>query len=151
MLFAKNIPREVEVLKISRIWILATAIGVGALIAGGAMAQKEHAPKAVWKGMVANLSDIQGITAALTVFDMERATMIADSLAERERFVSTIERIPEPVRKRYAELADIAEELAAATRAGDEKAISMKIGAVLAACSSCHYKVRDAERLKKLE
>ncbi len=118
---------------------------------GAVMAQKKHAPKGVWKGMLANLSDVQGITAALAVFDMERATMFADSLAKRERFVSTIERIPEPVRKRYAELADIAEELAAATRAGDEQEISMKIGAVLAACSSCHYKVRDAERLKKLE
>ncbi len=82
---------------------------------------------------------------------MKRATMFADSLAKRERFVSTIERLPEPVRKRYAELADIAEELAAATRSGDEQEISMKIGKVLAACSSCHYNVRDAERRKKME
>ena len=32
-----------------------------------------------------------------------------------------------------------------------EQEISMKIGAVLAACSSCHYDVRDAERRKKME
>ncbi len=115
------------------------------------MAQKKHAPKGVWKGMIANLSDVQGITAALAVFDMKRATMFADSLAKRERFVSTIERIPEAQRKRYAELADIAEELAAATRSGDEQEVSMKIGKVLAACSSCHYNVRDAERRKKME
>ncbi len=120
-------------------------------VTGTVMAQKKHASKGVWRGMIGNLTDVQGVIASLAVFDMERATMFADSLAKRERFVSTIERIPEPVRKRYAELADIAEELAAATRAGDEQAISMKIGAVLAACSSCHYNVRDAERRKKLE
>ena len=118
---------------------------------GAVIAQKKHASKGVWKGMIENLTDIQGITAALAVFDMERATMFADSLAKRERFVSTLEQIPEPVRKRYAELADIAEELAAATRAGDEQVISVKIGKVLAACSSCHYDVRDAERRKKLK
>ncbi len=129
--------------------LLAFCVTLG--VTGTVVAQKKHAPKGVWKGMVANLSDIQGITAALAVFDMERATMFADSLAKRERYVSTIEQIPEPVRKRYAELADIAEELGAATRAGDEQAIAMKIGKVLAACSSCHYNVRDAERRKKLE
>ena len=127
------------------------AFGLMLGLNGAVMAQKKHAPKGVWKGMIANLTDVQGVTAALAVFDMERATMFADSLAKRERYVSTIEQIPEPVRKRYAELADIAEELAAATRAGDEQAIAMKIGKVLAACSSCHYNVRDAERRKKLE
>ncbi len=127
------------------------AFCVTLVVTGTAEAQKKHASKAVWKGMIGNLTDVQGVTAALAVFDMERATMFADSLAKRERFVSTIEQIPEAQRKRYAELADIAEELAAATRAGDEQEISMKIGAVLAACSSCHYNVRDAERRKKMK
>ncbi len=129
--------------------LLAFCVTLGS--SGSVMAQKKHAPKGVWKGMIANLSDVQGITAALAVFDMKRATMFADSLAKRERVVSTIEQIPEADRKRYAKLADIAEELAAATRAGDEQEISMKIGAVLAACSSCHYNERDAERRKKLK
>ncbi len=129
--------------------LLAFCVTLG--VSGTAVAQTKHASKGIWKGMIANLSDVQGITAALAVFDMKRATMFADSLAKRERFVSTIERLPEPVRKRYAELADIAEELAAATRSGDEQEISMKIGKVLAACSSCHYNVRDAERRKKME
>ena len=129
--------------------LLAFCVTLG--VTGTVVAQKTHAPKGIWKGMLANLGDVQGITAALAVFDMERATMFADSLAKRERFVSTIEQIPETSRKRYAELADIAEELAAATRAGDEQEISMKIGKVLAACSSCHYNVRDAKRRKKLE
>ncbi len=120
-------------------------------VAGTAVAQKKHAPKGIWQGMIANLTDVQGITAALAVFDMKRATMFADSLAKRERFVSTLERLPEAVRKGHGKVADIAEELAAATRSGDEQEISMKIGAVLAACSSCHYNVRDAERRKKME
>ncbi len=118
---------------------------------GAVMAQKKHAPKGVWKGMVAGLSDIQGITAALAVFDMKRATMFADGLVARERFVSTLERLPKAVRDGHAKVADVAEELAAATRSGDEQKISMKIGIVLAACSSCHYDVRDAERRNKLE
>ncbi len=127
------------------------AFGFVPVFTGTVLAQKKHAPKGVWKGMVANLSDIQGITAALAVFDMERATMFADGLVARERFVSTIERLPEVVRKGHAKVADVAEELAAATRSGDEQMISMKIGAVLAACSSCHYDLRDAERRKKME
>ena len=129
--------------------LLAFCVTLG--VTGTVMAQKKHASKGVWKGMAANLSDVQGVIGALAVFDMKRATMFADSLAKRERFVSTIEQIPKADRKRYAELADIAEELAAATRAGDEQKIAMKIGTVLAACSSCHYKSRDAKRRKKMK
>ena len=118
---------------------------------GAVMAQKKHAPKGVWKAMVASLNDIQSITGALAVFDMERATTIADGLVKRETFISKMDQLPEAVRKGHGKVADAATELAAATRSGDEQEISMKIGAVLAACSSCHYDVRDAERRKKLE
>ncbi len=95
------------------------AFGFMPVLTGTVLAQKKHVPKAVWKGMIANLTDIQGVTAALAVFDMKRATMFADSLAKRERFVSTIERFPETVSMRYGELADIALELAAASCAVD--------------------------------
>ncbi len=118
---------------------------------GAVMAQKQHAPKGVWKAMVASLNDIQSITGALSVFDMERATKIADGLVERETFISNMEQLPEAVRKGHGKVADAASELAAATRSGDEQEISVKIGAVLAACSACHYDLRDAERRKKLE
>ena len=129
--------------------LLAFCVTLG--VTGTVMAEKKHAPKGVWKGMLASLGDIQGITAALTVFDMKRATMFADGLAARERFVSNLERLPKAVRDGHAKVADVAEELAAATRSGDEQEISIKIGAVLAACSACHYNLRDAERRKKLE
>lgn len=129
--------------------LLAFCVTLG--VTGTVMAEKKHAPKGVWKGMLASLGDIQGITAALTVFDMKRATMFADGLVARERFVSNIERLPKAVRDGHAKVADVAEELAAATRSGDEQEISIKIGAVLAACSACHYNLRDAERRKKLE
>ncbi len=118
---------------------------------GAVLAEKIHAPKSVWKSMVAGLNDIQSITAALAVFDMERATTIADGLVKRETFISKMDRLPEAVRKGHGKVADAATELADATRSGDEQEISMKIGAVLAACSACHYNVRDAERRKKLE
>ncbi len=93
---------------------------------GTVVAQKMHAPKGVWKAMVANLNDIQSITGALAVFDMERATTIADGLVKRETFISKMEQLPEAVRKGHAKVADAATELAAATRSGDEQEISMK-------------------------
>ena len=74
---------------IALVVLVAFCVTLGA--AGTVVAQKKHAPKGVWKGMVANLSDIQGITAALAVFDMERATMFADGLVEREKYVSNLE------------------------------------------------------------
>ncbi len=132
---------------------VATLMAFGFMLGsnGAVMAQKKHAPKGVWKAMVAGLNDIQSITGALAVFDMERATTIADGLVKRETFISKLDRLPEATRKGHGKVADAATELAAATRSGDEQEISMKIGAVLAACSSCHYDIRDAERRKKLE
>ena len=129
--------------------LLAFCVTLG--MAGTVVAQKKHAPKGVWKTMVASLNDIQSITGALAVFDMERATTIADGLVKRETFISKMDQLPEAVRKGHGKVADAATELAAATRSGDDQEIAMKIGAVLAACSSCHYDLRDAERRKKLE
>jgi len=117
---------------------------------GMASAQKKHAPKGVWKAMIGSMTDIQGITASLTVFDMKRAAMFADSLAKRETFISKMERLPKPVRDGHAKVAEAATELAAATKAGDEKETSLKIGKVLAACSSCHYNLRDKKRRAKM-
>ena len=118
---------------------------------GSVMAQKKHAPKGVWKGMVANLDNIQSITAALMVFDMKRATAIADELVKRETFVSNMEQLPQAVRDGHAKVLDKAKELAAATRTGDDQVISAKIGAVLKACSNCHYDLRDKKRRDKME
>ena len=127
------------------------AIGFMPVLAGTALAQKKHAPKAVWGAMVAGLNDIQSIAAALTVFDMKRAATIADGLVKRETYISNIESLPAEVKKRHAKVADEAKKLADAARAGDEQKIAMQIGAVLASCSSCHYDLRDAERRKKMQ
>ncbi len=129
--------------------ILALCLTLG--FTGSVMAQKKHAPKGVWKGMLASLNDIQSVTAALAVFDMERATMFADALVKRETFVSKVEQLPKAVRDGHAKVADAAKELAAATKSGDEQEISVKIGAVLGACSACHYDVRDKKRRDKME
>ena len=129
--------------------ILALCLTLG--FTGSVMAQKKHAPKGVWKGMLASLNDIQSVTAALAVFDMERATMFADALVKRETFVSKMEQLPKAVRDGHAKVADAAKELAAATRTGDEQEISAQIGAVLGACSTCHYDVRDKKRRDKME
>ena len=60
------------------------AFGLVPALAGTAQAEKMHAAKPVWQGMLANLSDMQGILAALTVFDMARVATISDQLAGRE-------------------------------------------------------------------
>ena len=73
---------------------------------GAVMAQKKQASKAVWKAMVASLNDIQSITGALSVFDMERATTIADGLVKRETFISKMDALPEVVRKGHGKVAD---------------------------------------------
>ena len=138
-------------MKKSTLIALVLALGLTPGLTGSAVAQKKHAPKPVWGAMVANLSDIQSITAALAVFDMKRAATIADGLVQRETFLSKMEQLPDVVRKGHAKVADAAKELAAATKSGDEQAVAMKIGGVLAACSSCHFNVRDAERRKKME
>ena len=129
----------------------ALVIGLALSIAGPAIAQKKHAPKPVWTAMLAGLNDIQSITGALAVFDMTRAAEIADGLVKREEFISSIERLPQPVRDGHAKVAAAAKELVAAARAGDEQAMSTRIGGVLAACSACHYNVRDAERRKEMK
>ncbi len=48
------------------------------VLGGTAHAEGKHAAKPVWQGMIANLSDMQGIVAALAVFDMARVANIAD-------------------------------------------------------------------------
>ena len=76
---------------------------------------------------------------------------IGDQLAGREKFISTLEFLPQVVRDRHSKVGDIAAELANAARADDEQGVSMKIGEVMAECSSCHYTLRDAERRKEME
>jgi hypothetical protein len=98
---------------------IALAFGLVPVLAETAQAEKKHAAEPVWQGMSANLSDMQGIMAALTVFDMARVATIADQLAGREKYVSTLELLPEEMRNRHSKVGDIAGELAAAARAGD--------------------------------
>ncbi len=127
------------------------AFGLVPVLTGSALAERKHAAKPVWHAMVANLNDMQSILGALVVFDMARVADIADQLAGREKFISTLDFLPQVVRDRHAKVGDVVVELANAARAGDDQEVSMKIGAVMAACSSCHYDIRDAERRKEME
>lgn len=132
---------------------LSIAVLVSAMLgfSGAAVAQKKHAPKPVWGAMVGGLNDIQNITAALMVFDMKRATKIAEELQQRETFISKIERLPEPVRKGHGKVAEAAAKLVAAAKSGEEMDVANAINGVMQACSACHYGIRDAERRKKME
>ncbi len=136
-----------------RIAVLSIAMLVSTMLGftGVAFAQKKHAPKAVWGAMVGGLNDLQSITAALMVFDMKRAAKIAEELQARETFISKIERLPEPVRKGHAKVAEAAAKLVAAANSGEEKDVASAINGVMRACSACHYDIRDAERRKKME
>jgi cytochrome c553 len=124
------------------------AFGFAAGFAGSVHAQKKHTPKFVWKVMLSNLSDVQGITSALTVFDMKRVGVIADGMAKRETFISTIERLPAKTRELHGKIGSLAGEISAAAKAGDDLAIGKKIGDILTVCSECHYNSRDASRRK---
>ena len=132
---------------------VAVVLGLGLVpvFTGAVMAQKVHAPKAVWQAMVAGLDDIQSIIAAMTVFDMERAAKTADELVEREIYISTLDFLPKEVRDGHAKVAEAAKGLAAAAKAGEEQQMAKAIGEVLAACNACHYDLRDAERRKEQE
>ncbi len=137
-------------MKKSTVLALVLALGLMPGLTGSAEAQEKHAPKPIWGAMVGGLNDIQSITAALAVFDMKRAATITDGLVKRETFISKIESLPDVVKKGHAKVAAAATELGEAVKSGDEQAVAMKLGGVLAACYSCHYNVRDAERRKKM-
>jgi len=134
-----------------KVFLLSSVVAVSAMLGLGgiAMAQKKHAPKPVWGAMISGLSDIQNMTAALMVFDMKRIEKIADELQKREAFISKIERLPEPVRKGHAVVADAATKLVAAAKTGEEDAVANAINAVVLTCNACHFDLRDAERRKK--
>lgn len=118
---------------------------------GTATAQKMHAPKQIWQSMVAGLSDIQDIHGSLMVFDMDRIVARASELAQREQFISEIESLPDAVKEGHAKVAQAAESLAGTAITGEEQDVVAAIGDVVAACTACHYDLRDEERRQKLQ
>ena len=127
--------------------LLSAALG----FSSSALAQKKHAPKAVWGAMVGGLNDIQSITAAMMIFDMKRAETIAEELQKRETFISNIERLPEKVRQGHGKIAEAAAKVVAAAASGEDNDMASALGEVMQACNACHYDVRDAKRRKKME
>jgi hypothetical protein len=127
--------------------LIAAALG----FAGAAVAQKKHAPKPAWGAMVGGLHDIQGITAAMLVFDMKRAAKIAGELQGRETYISNIARLPEAVRKGHAKVAEATAKVVTAAKAGEEQDLAAALAGVMQACNACHYNVRDAGRRKKMK
>ena len=130
---------------------LAVALCAGLGFSGAALAQKKHAPKHVWRAMVGGLSDIQNITAAMMVFDMNRAVRAAKELRDREAYISKMEQLPETTRKGHGAVATAAAKLVIAVEAGEEQQMATALGEVMQACNACHYERRDAERRKKLK
>ena len=126
---------------------LITAAG----ILGTAVAQKLHAPKGVWQGMGAGLSDVQDMTAALMVFNMDRIAARATELAAREVYISEIASLPDAVKEGHLKVAQAAEELVGAAIAGEEQEVSARIADVVSACTTCHYDLRDEERRQKMQ
>ena len=126
------------------------AFGLMAGLSAPALAQRKHGAKGIWQGMLANVSDVQGIVAALSVFDMKRIEMIADSFAKRhEGYIKNFPRMSDTFKKGYGHLASLGNEVTAAAKAGDEKAITGKLGEILNTCNGCHYNVRDAKNRKE--
>ena len=135
--------------RFSAVTIIATMVTVG--IFGTAVAQKVHAPKGIWQGMVAGLSDIQDITASLMVFNMERIATRAGELANREVYISQIASLPDAVKEGHTKVAEAAKELVGAAKSGEEQDVATRLKDVVAACTTCHYDLRDEERRQKLQ
>ncbi|MFQ5914933.1 MAG: hypothetical protein ACE5JS_17330 [Nitrospinota bacterium] len=119
-----------------------------AILGAPALAQKKQTPKGIWRGMLANVSDVQSIVASFAVFDMKRIAAIADKVAKTQDFWAKFPKFSDPWKKAYAKSATSFRELSAAARTGDEQVVAEKIGGVLQACASCHYNLRDAPRRK---
>ena len=129
--------------------VLVVAFASMALAAAPSVAQmKKHTPKAVWVGMLANLADVQGIVAALSVFDMKRVADISAGLAKREKYVSGIKRLSAKSREIHGKIAALAADLTGAAKMGDEKTVTNKLAEILHQCNACHYHGRDASRRK---
>ncbi len=92
---------------------------------GGAHAERILAPKAIWQGMSAGLTDIQTMTASLMVYDMQRIEMVANELAAREEYIAGIEQLPDVVKEGHAEVAKAAKVLAEAAAFGDDQAVTV--------------------------
>ena len=130
---------------------LLTGIGCLILVSATASAQRQHAPKGIWIGMLANLSEVQGIASSVTVFDMQRAAKLSKQLTERQHYLANWDKLSDATRKRYSDLAKVTDELHAAAEAGDDQQTSLKLGEVLAGCSSCHYDARDKKRREQMQ
>ena len=130
-------------------WIIGLAIA-GVLVTS-ASAQKVHAPKQEWQVMIAGLSDVQDMTAALMVFDMKRIESTANELATREEFISKIDQLPDAVKEGHADVGKAARELAEVAAFGEEQEVNKALGAVTAACTACHYDYRDKKRRDKMQ
>ena len=129
-------------------FVVLVATGVAATTAS---AQKVHAPKQIWQAMLAGTSDIQDMTAALMVFDMQRIETTANELAGREEFISTIEELPDAVKEGHAKVAEAAKGVMVAAASGEEQEVATAIGEVVSACTACHYELRDKERREKMQ
>ena len=128
--------------------VLLAAMGLAATTA---FAQKVHAPKQIWQAMIAGTSDIQDMTAALMVFDMQRIETTANELAQRHRYISQIDELPDLVKEGHVKVADAAEGIVVAAASGEEQDVSSALGEVVSACTACHYDLRDKKRREKME
>ena len=126
------------------------AFGITAGFTGSAFAQRKHTPKAIWQGMLANVSDVQGIIGALPVLDMRRIAALADGFVKRQNFIGNL---PTLKGTKYGlatlKLGAAMAEVGAAARAGDENMVADKLSGVLKGCNGCHYFVRDKSRREK--
>ena len=130
---------------------LVLAFAVTAAFAGPVSAQKKHAPKGVWRGMLDNVSSLQTIVSTLAVFDMKRIAAVADRSAKRQEFVSNLKKYKgTKVGKLYSNLGAAFQGVAEAARAGEEDLVADRLSGVLKACNACHYNLRDASRRKKM-
>jgi cytochrome c556 len=72
-------------------------------------------------------------------------------LAEREEFISTIDQLSDAIKEGHAEVAKAARTLAEVAAAGEEQEVTKAMADVTAACTACHYDVRDKKRREEMQ
>ena len=93
--------------------------------------------------MKMNVSDLQGIIAALPVFDMRAISKHSDNISRGNAALSKEERIPLPMQERFEKLSESASSITESAREGDLDGILNGLNAVLSGCNECHVNVRD--------
>ncbi len=130
------------------VWVILAAVGllVG-VFHSPAFSTFHHEEKfrqlGILEMMKMSVSDLQGIIAALPVFDMQAIIEHSNNISKRNADLSKEEQIPPPIQERFEKLSESAASITESAREGDLDGILNGLNTVLSSCNECHINVRD--------